>query len=229
MCSSYTSKSKMKKEEYELAYGAEWDKDDVDAKDTYTDESGKNTIGYPGITMPVITIDKPKIIQDYRFGFIAHWLNADKLNEVRNTFNARIETISELATWRDAWKNKQRCVVLTNGFYEHDKKRKIKVFFHLKETENFYYAGIYNDYINKKTGEIIKTMAIVTTTANELISEVHTRMPVMLRPGDEKLWMDKDADLNHLLIQYGQPLNASYIIMEDEEPKATKVGQGSLF
>ena len=174
----------MKKEEYELAYGAEWDKDDVDAKNTYTDESGKNTIGYPGITMPVITIDKPKIIQDYRFGFIAHWLNADKLNEVRNTFNARIETISELATWRDAWKNKQRCVVLTNGFYEHDKKRKIKVFFHLKESENFYYAGIYNDYINKKTGEIIKTMAIVTTTANELISEVHTRMPVMLRPGD---------------------------------------------
>ncbi len=61
----------MKKEEYELAYGAEWDKDDVDVKDTYTDESGKNTIGYPGITMPVITIDKPKIIQDYRFGFIA--------------------------------------------------------------------------------------------------------------------------------------------------------------
>ena len=115
----------MKKEEYELAYGAEWDKDDVDAKNTYTDESGKNTIGYPGITMPVITIDKPKIIQDYRFGFIA-----------------RIETISELATWRDAWKNKQRCVVLTNGFYEHDKKRKIKVFFHLKESENFYYAGI---------------------------------------------------------------------------------------
>ncbi len=219
----------MKKEEYEKTYGAAWDEGDINAKDTYTDESGKNVIGFPGITMPVITIDKPKIIQDYRFGFIAHWVNADKLGEMPNTFNARIETISELATWRDAWKNAQRCLVCTNGFFEHDKKRKMKVFIHLKEIENFYYAGIYNDYINKKTGEIIKTMAIVTTTANALIAEVHKRMPVMIKPGDENLWMDAHADLNLLLMQYGQPLNASFMVMEDEEPKEEKSAQGKLF
>jgi hypothetical protein len=70
MCSSYTSKSKTKKEEYELSYGLKWETADADNIDAYTDDSGENSIGYPGTKMPVVTIEKPNVIQDYEFGFI---------------------------------------------------------------------------------------------------------------------------------------------------------------
>lgn len=219
----------MKKEEYELAFGKTWDNEDAEVKNAYVDEAGENTIGFPGNNMPVITIEKPDVIQDYRFGFIPNWLNPDKLKEVKNTFNARIETITELATWRDAWRKGQRCIVCTNGFYEFNKAEKRRIFIHLKNIMHFYYAGIYNNYVNKQTGEIIKTMAIITTSANSLVSQVHNRMPVIIKPGDENLWMDNSADLNHLLIQFSEPINANFMVMENAEQKPNKSGQTELF
>ncbi len=218
----------MKKEEYEKAYGREWAEGES-TEDTYIDETGENSVGFPGNAMPVITIERPDVLQNYAFGFIPHWANPDKLKEMKIIFNARIETITELPTWRDAWKNGKRCLVCTNGFYEYDKKRKQRVFFHLKERENFYYAGIYCDYVNKKTGEVVKTMAVITTTANALVEQVHTRMPVIINPGEESRWMDTGADTDHLILQYGQPISPAFMIMEDAGEKPKKGSQRSLF
>ncbi len=230
MCSSYTTKSKTKKEEYQKIYGLPWDMDDEKNQDAYTDTSGENSIGFPGNKMPVITIEKPDVIQDYEFGFIPHWMQAEKAAGVRNTFNARIETINKLATWRDAWRAGQRCLVCTNGFYEHDKKRKMRVFIHLKNEENFYYGGIYNNWVNKLTGEVHKTMAVITTYPNELVAEVHHRQPVMIQMGKEGQWLDPAADTEHLLIQYSQPLSAAFMKMEDLPDKPKKsTGQAELF
>lgn len=218
----------MKKEEFEKAYGREWAEGE-DLKDAYTDESGENSVGFPGNKMPVITIEQPNLIQNYQFGFIPAWTDPEKLNEIRNTFNARIETIAELPTWRDAWRKGQRCLVCTNGFFEHDKKRKTKVFIHLKEMEHFYYAGIYGHYLNKKTGEIIRSMAVITTVPNSLIEPVHHRMPVIIKPGDEGIWMDPAADPHHLLLQYSQPMSPVFMVMEDVAEKPKKPWQGELF
>ena len=230
MCSSYTTKSKTNKEEYQKAYGLPWDIEDANNTDAYTDDAGQNSIGFPGIKMPVITIEKPNVIQDYEFGFVPHWMSSEKISGIRNTFNARIETITKLATWRDAWQNAQRCLVCTNGFYEHDKKRKMRVFIHLKEEENFYYGGIYNNWINKQTGEVHKTMAVITTYPNELVAKVHHRQPVIIQKGHEATWMDPSADTNHLLIQYGHPLSASFMELDDviDKPKKNS-GQTELF
>lgn len=230
MCSSYTTKSKTKKEEYQKIYGLPWDPGDVKNEDAYTDDTGQNSVGFPGIKMPVITIEKPQIIQDYEFGFIPHWMNAEKAAGIRNTFNARIETIDKLATWRDAWQKGQRCLVCTNGFYEHDKKRKMRVFIRLKDESNFYYGGVYNNWVNKSTGEMHKTMAVVTTYPNELVAEVHHRQPVMIQLGNESPWMNPDADPAHLLIQYSQPLSAAFMKMDDMPDKSRKKnGQTELF
>jgi len=229
MCSSYTSKSKTKKEEYQQSYGVAWEPADASNPDTYVDESGENSVGFPGNKMPVITIEKPTLIQDYEFGFIPHWVKSDGIDGYRGNHNAKIETITELPTWRDAWKAKQRCLVCTNGFFEHDKKRKQKVFIRLKDPENFYFAGLYNNWVNKGTGEVRRTMAIITTVPNELVATVHNRMPIIIRPGDHDAWMDISADLNHLLMQYSQPISAAFMIMEDSISKPKKSSQGELF
>lgn len=231
MCSSYTTKSRTNKHRFEEIYGLPFDEQDMDKTDDYADESGDNALAFPGKTMPVITIEKPNVIQEYEFGFIPHWAKPDDNGNLKSTHNAKFETIAELPTWRDAWRKAQRCLVLTNGFFEHDKKRKQKVFIRLKECENFFFAGIYSNWINKATGEMRRTMAIVTTAPNSLVEVVHHRMPVMIPPGNEKIWMDNTADINHVFLQYSQPLSETFMLMEDVIKQEIKKGpvQGDLF
>lgn len=228
MCSSYTTKSKTEKATYEKNYGKPWLESDLDAEEKYHETDG-DAIAFPGAAVPVITLQKPDFIQAYHFGFIPHWLSPEKLNDKRATFNARIETIPTLATWRDAWKNGQRCVVCTNGFFEYNKKEKRKMSIHLKEEDCFFYGGIYSDFINKLTGEITRSMAIVTTEANSLITTIHNRMPVIIPIGDEGLWMDSYAELQKLLEHYAIPFNSNKMIMEYADDTPNKPIQGSLF
>lgn len=229
MCSSYTTKSKMVKEVYEQSFGRPWAEEDLGIEEKYHDESGNNAIAFPGTLMPVVTIERPQIIQAYQFGFIPHWTAPEKVNEQKATFNARIETITELATWRDAWKHGQRCLVCTNGFFEHNKAEKRKMFIHLQDAENFFYAGLYNNYINKKTGEIIRTMAVITTTPNSLIASIHNRMPVIIPIGTESPWLDPNADLKSLLANYTTPFSPDHMLMEYADKKPQKPVQGELF
>jgi putative SOS response-associated peptidase YedK len=219
----------MIKEAYEATYGRPWAEEDLSIPEKYLDETGNNAIAFPGTPMPVVTLERPQVIQAYHFGFIPHWTAPEKVNEQRATFNARIETITELATWRDAWKHGQRCLVCTNGFFEHNKAEKRKMFIHLQDAENFYYAGLFNNYINKKTGEIIRTMAVVTTTPNALIAGIHNRMPVIIPIGTESPWLDPDADIKQLLAQYTPPFSAEKMIMEYADKKPAKPEQGTLF
>jgi putative SOS response-associated peptidase YedK len=39
------------------------------------------------------------------------------------------------------------------------------------------------------SGEWIRTFAIITTDANELVADIHDRMPVILAPGDYARWL----------------------------------------
>ena len=61
-----------------------------------------------------------------------------------------------------------------------------------KEDEPFAFAGLYTNWVDKNTGEIRNTYTIVTTEANALMSEIHNnkkRMPIILTPEREKLWL----------------------------------------
>ena len=44
------------------------------------------------------------------------------------------------------------------------------------------------------TGEWIRTFAVVTTEANEIVAEIHDRMPVILAPGDYARWVSDEPD-----------------------------------
>jgi putative SOS response-associated peptidase YedK len=64
--------------------------------------------------------------------------------------------------------------------------------------EPFGFAGLWETW-KPPEGEEIKSCAIITTEANELLKDVHDRMPVILPRGREDLWLDPDAELAHLL------------------------------
>ena len=73
----------------------------------------------------------------------------------------------------------------------------------LKNDELFSFAGLYDTWLDKATGEEIKTFTSITTKANDLVKPIHERMPVILTPEAEELWLnEQEKDITDLLNPY---------------------------
>lgn len=151
---------------------------------------------YNGFThpyTPVITNQDQKLIQQFQWGLIPFWAKDDKIK--KNTLNARIETITEKPSFRNAVNN--RCLIIADGFFEWQwldpkGKQKQKYLITLPDNGLFAFGGIYSQWTNKASGEIINSYSIVTTAANELMSEIHNtkkRMPLILSKENERDWL----------------------------------------
>lgn len=146
-------------------------------------------------TLPVISNDDPSKIQLFSWGLIPLWVKDEgaalKIRE--QTLNAKAETVTVKPSFRHSIKTK-RCLVLADGFYEwqHVKNKTYPYYIHLKGHQLFAFAGIWDAWTNKETKETLKTFSIITTQANPLLAEIHNtkrRMPVILRPEDERKWL----------------------------------------
>ncbi len=69
----------------------------------------------------------------------------------------------------------------------------------LESEELFTFAGLWDEWLDKGTGEILLTYAIITTEANDLVKSIHDRMPVILSPEAEELWLDEHEPQEGLL------------------------------
>lgn len=154
-----------------------------------------NGFDFPKI--PIITNERPEIIQDYNWGLIPDW---SKSNDIRAlTLNAKIETLDDKPSFKNVIQ--QRCLVLANGFYEwqwRDSKGKIKVKYQIgiEDEALFAFAGLYSHWKNEQTDEVVNTFTIVTTEANSLMATIHNikkRMPIILRPQDEQNWLNQES------------------------------------
>jgi putative SOS response-associated peptidase YedK len=144
--------------------------------------------------MPIITNDKPDSIQLFKWGLIPNWVkDKERAKEIsKMTLNARVETVEEKPSFKDAIKS-QRCLVIADGFYEWKKvgKKKTKYFIKHAEKPLFAFAGIWNSWADKQTGEIISTYSILTQEANPFMAEIHNikkRQPIILQ--SEKEWIN---------------------------------------
>jgi len=152
-----------------------------------------NAFGRP--KMPIITNEQPEILNFYNWGLIPSWIKSinDANSISKKTVNARSETIFEKPSYRDAIK-RRRCLIPSTGFYEwrHEGKEKIKHLVQTKDQKIFSFAGIYETWTNKQTGEKINTYSMLTMEANDIMKYVHNnreRMPVILHQEDEKYWL----------------------------------------
>ena len=81
---------------------------------------------------------------------------------------------------------------------------------HLKNREPFAFAGLY-EYWKTKSGRMLESCAIVTTTPNEIMKPIHLRMPVILDPESEAAWLNPDNQTVSDLIQMLQPYDSEQI------------------
>ena len=133
--------------------------------------------------------------------------------------NARAETIAEKPSFKHSFYHR-RCLVLADGFYEWKKlnDKKIPYRIRIKDQPIFAFAGLWSKYTNPQ-GKNIFTCTIITTESNHFMSKIHHRMPVILTPEQQKLWLDpriKDRDtLESLLVQYDDQLMDMYSVSTD--------------
>jgi putative SOS response-associated peptidase YedK len=156
----------------------------------------------PGQMNPVITSHSPNRISRMFWGLIPHF--AVDENYKYKSINAKAETVSRLASFREPFRHK-RCIVPATGFYEPDKIHYAKPpfpwhYFQLKDQLLVGFAGIYDIWKDHRTGNKIYSYAIITTTPNSLVGKIHDRMPVILQKEDEETWLNPDiTEPEHLL------------------------------
>ena len=134
-----------------------------------------------------------------QWGLIPFWSQ-----EAKGIINARKETIEEKASFSESFQ-RRRCLIPADGFYEWERHGKISqpYYFQMQDEEPFAFSGIWDQWRNGD--RLITSCAIITTTANELLAKIHTRMPVILRPELYDLWLDEGSrtmDLKDLLVPF---------------------------
>lgn len=135
-----------------------------------------------------------------QWGLIPFWSK-----EPKGFINARVETIDQKPTFNESFQ-RRRCLIPADGFYEWEragKKISQPYYFQMKDGAPFALAGVWDRW--KQDGNTLFSCAIITTTANELLSTIHHRMPVIMPPELHDLWLNPEsraADLKEILVPF---------------------------
>jgi putative SOS response-associated peptidase YedK len=109
-----------------------------------------------------------------------------------STINARSESVFKGRLYGDLV-TRQRCIVPISGFYEWKREGTSKRPFSisLREEPIMSVAGIWDAW-RPGTMDERHSFSILTTSANECMSAIHDRMPVILNKTDEDVWLDPE-------------------------------------
>jgi putative SOS response-associated peptidase YedK len=172
----------------------------------------------PQSMQPVVRLDNEtgqRELTIMRWGLIPFWSKDAKIGY--STINAKSETVTTSPVFREAMK-RRRCLVPAEWLYEWQKtdaKTKQPYAIGLRDGSLFAFAGLWETWKDKATGQALETYTILTTDPNELIKPIHNRMPVILSPKDYQRWLEP-GEPTHLPIDLLRPYPAG-------EMKAWKV------
>src|SRR3984885_8057150 len=162
----------------------------------------------PTSKLPVVVRrDGARTLTLMRWGLIPSWAQPDtkSLKIGYSTFNARAEGIDTRSAFRAAWKAGQRCLVIADGYYEWRDADKQPFAVALGNRGPMTFAGLWDQW-RAPDGVMLKSFAIVTTGANELLAPLHGRMPVLLAPDRWPAWLGEirgnDATLKAMIRPY---------------------------
>jgi putative SOS response-associated peptidase YedK len=138
-----------------------------------------------------------------KWGLIPYWCKDSK--DGRKPINAKAETVAKLPMFRDAYA-KRHCIVPVDGFFEwhaiKGARAKQPYAIAMKDGSPFGLAGIWENWLNPNKNEWERTFAIITVPSNDLVGEIHNRMPAILEPKSYDRWLGPQPDPHDLLISY---------------------------
>ncbi len=155
----------------------------------------------PSHMMPVITNMDENHFKAMRWGLVPSWAKDMKVGY--KMINARKETLLEKNSFKSAVQ-KRRCLVPADGFYEWQKSVSGKQAYHISliGQKLFAMAGLWDKWISPDGSEIY-SYTVITLEPNSLIADIHDRMPAILTPEQEALWLSDDLSPQQLLDAIG--------------------------
>lgn len=144
----------------------------------------------PTQDVPVVREREPgrREVALLRWGLVPPWSQDPSIGP--RMINARAETLAERPAYRNAFR-RRRCVVLASGWYEWQKTAAGKQpwFIHRRDGEPLGFAGLWEQWLDRASGESIQSCTIVTTAAPPALAEIHDRMPALLGQAALALWL----------------------------------------
>lgn len=164
--------------------------DDVELKNRFPNhdvtpfQEVKVTNFAPTMEMPVIIENQ---VVNMKWGLIPSW--SQNKSFANKLINARCETLLEKPSFKNLV-NTQRCIVPSNGFYEWDPVSKLPYFVKPADSSLMNFCGLHTLWMDENRRPV-NTFTIITTKSNQIMSEIHNRMPVILEQGSEKKWLSR--------------------------------------
>lgn len=174
-------------------------------------------------------------IKVMKWGLIPFWTKrSPDYPSMMRTINCRDDSLLENKGMWNTMKQKKRCLVVAQGFYEWLKKgpggkEKVPYFVKRKDGNLMCFAGLWDCVQYEDSAEKLYTYTIITTDSNKQLNFLHDRMPVILNPGTDevKKWLDPtknkwSRELQSLLKPYEGELEFYPV-----DPAVGKVGNNS--
>ena len=142
-----------------------------------------------------------------RWGLVPFWAKDPSIGN--RMINARAETVAEKPSYRAAYRHR-RCLVLADGFYEWHTEGGVKRPYYISAVngEPFAFAALWENWQSKVSDESIQSTTLITTEANEFMSALHHRMPVVLKSETADRWLAGDDDLIEFAASHGPKLQS---------------------
>jgi putative SOS response-associated peptidase YedK len=136
--------------------------------------------------------DGKRSLDALRWGLVPAW--SPDLKFGTRCINARSEEAASKPSFRAAFKAR-RCLVPANGFYEWTKTGKPKRAYYFRRSDDapLFFAGLWESWTDKATGEVFETYAILTRTPYSAVAPFHDRSPVVLPKDRWDAWLDPSA------------------------------------
>ncbi|MGG3278971.1 SOS response-associated peptidase [Paenibacillus solani] len=152
-----------------------------------------------------------RILEGYRWGLVPFWAKDIKIGY--KMINARAETIQSKPAFRHLI-SRNRIIIPSDGFYEwkregKDKKQPYR--FQIKSKGVYGFAGLYDEWTDPD-GEKLRSCTIITTQPNDLVANVHDRMPVILDNKAIDIWLDPEVEDKEKLQKLLTPFPAASML-----------------
>ena len=142
----------------------------------------------PTQSVPVVLkVDGSNRLKMMQWGLVPYWAKDKSIGS--RLINARLETVAEKPAFKSLL-SRQRCLVPADGYYEWQKvgRAKLPMRIVLPSRELFAFAGLWDAW-QSPDGEQLFTFTILTTEPASSVRAIHNRMPVILPPENEQLWL----------------------------------------
>ena len=141
----------------------------------------------PAQNSPVMLYTVHRTVKLMRWGLIPSWSRGP--DSRFSMINARSETVEEKPAYRNLI-SRNRCVVISDGYYEWKKKDGGKQPYYIRYPDESILpmAGLWDIWINPE-GIPVHSYTIMTTDSAESISHIHPRMPVVLEKEKLDQWI----------------------------------------